>query len=213
MAVNNLIVQFFAMTAVVILAAGSADAGRPLSCDRIQEVPLDSLLRNGILDSGECLYLSEGRLCSNPDCEPTICDWEYSAEETASVQPEPGAFVRIVSGFMNHVGGSGAWAIVAAFECRDGSMREVFRKHWLYGAKVDLVSDSAFSLRGGVWVKGDAMCCPSFQKRVVYRWNAAERNFRATEVQYFRGGSWQEPGVAAPKPDGERNYGPLEGAP
>ncbi len=151
-----------------------------LLCRDVHSIAPRDLLLIGVLRGVDGLVLDGERICTSDGYEPRIvnCGFEYTIKDLAFLKPAADTDVRIVSIVKNHLTGSGALETIRAFQCRDAKMATVFSKEFLYGTSFERISDTEFTLTGGYWSTNDAMCCPSYKKRIAYSWNSRRREYR-----------------------------------
>jgi len=120
----------------------------------------------------------DGEACTSDSAEmPDHCDWKHTISRDEILKPISGKEVRLVILHSNHETGSGAWDTVLAFDCVNGSMRKLFEKKDLAGVKIEKTTGGAVILTSGIWQPKDPMCCPSKEKREIYRWSSSKSTY------------------------------------
>ena len=104
--------------------------------------------------------------------------WELSLVQDELIRPAPGQVLRLMKLFDNHLTGSGSWDNVFIFQCAGGKVVPVFRKSFLYGAKVQKITEAELIFTSGEWMTGDAMCCPSKERISTYQWTPKDVTYR-----------------------------------
>jgi hypothetical protein len=56
----------------------------------------------------------------------------------------------------------------------------------LYGGRLLPVSRTAFVVSRGVWLKQDAMCCPSHSRQMRYEWDKATHAYKSDGDTFFK---------------------------
>ncbi len=105
-------------------------------------------------------------------------DWEINLVQDEIIRPIPGQALRLIKLFSNHLTGSGAWDHVFIFRCVKGKVVRVFQKSFLYGVKIQKITDAELIFTSGEWMKGDPMCCPSKETISTYRWSPKDGIFK-----------------------------------
>ncbi len=98
-------------------------------------------------------------------------DWKITLVQDEILQPSPSALLRLVRFSAEHVTGSGAWDHVFVYECRNGKLIRLFVERYHYGVKIRRLSDDELLFISDYWMKSDPMCCPSQEKRAVFKWD------------------------------------------
>ncbi|HVN80694.1 MAG TPA: hypothetical protein VMW38_16995, partial [Terriglobia bacterium] len=104
-------------------------------------------------------------------------DWQNEIGLDRMIRPEAGLTLRMIVISSNHLTGSGAWETVLIFTCVNGCLLKVFDRQYLYGAKLTVLSPQVISITSGEWAKNDPLCCPSYEKVELFRWNTIRRTF------------------------------------
>lgn len=124
------------------------------------------------------IKLVNGKACTSDSAEmPDRCDWEHTISRDEILKPIPGKEVRIVILHSNHETGSGAWETVLVFDCVNGFIGKLFEKKDLAGVKIEKKTNGEVILTSGVWQPKDPMCCPSKEKREIYRWSSKKNTY------------------------------------
>ena len=109
-------------------------------------------------------------------------EWEVTIEQDILLEPSPGIQQRLINLNADHILGTGAWGYALIYACQDGHLRRVFQSiGHLYGVQIAKISETSFTLTYGVYLKGDANCCPSMQATDTYEWARTEGQYKMTK--------------------------------
>jgi hypothetical protein len=114
-------------------------------------------------------YISE-------DC-PGSKDWKVTLAQDQILQPSPSATLRLLRVRCEHLTGSGSWEHVFIYACRQGRLRRVFQKSFLYEVKIHEKDNGQLLLISGEWRKNDPRCCPSRERFSLYRWDESTGSY------------------------------------
>lgn len=129
----------------------------------------------------------DGKACTSEDLEsPDRCDWKHQISMDEILSPVFGKQVRLAVINSSHMTGSGAWDTVLVFDCLKGHMKTIFKAQYLYGVRIGRKTDDELIFTFGEWQLKDPMCCPSKEKRDVYRWNSGENTFVLHSATTFK---------------------------
>jgi len=169
------------------VASTAADVP-PLLCRNILAIASRDLLLMGILRPFDSVLIEGDKICGSEGYEPGLitCDWDYSIKEVGVLQPGAGTELRMVQVVRNHLTGSGASSAFVAFQCQEGRIAQTFSREFTYGGHFETLSVTAFALTAGYWLPKDPMCCPSYHKRMVYRWDASTKKYALVEESFSR---------------------------
>jgi len=106
-------------------------------------------------------------------------DWKISLVQDEILRPVPSTTLRLLRFNENHITGRSSFDYVFMYQCLQGEPVRVFEKKYPNGVYVEIVRDSELVFLSGEWKVGDPACCPSNQKRSVYKWNPKDRKYVA----------------------------------
>ena len=109
-------------------------------------------------------------------------EWEVTIEYDSLINPAPGVTLRLVNLNVDHLLGSGGWGYACIYACKDGHLHRIFQsKGHLYGVELKKINETSFTIRYGVYLKGDANCCPSTKAIDTYTWDGREGSFKRSK--------------------------------
>jgi hypothetical protein len=124
-------------------------------------------LQNG----SELIYDEFGSLKSeNPE-------WGVDLVDDRVVHPDPSTRLRVIVLVDDHLGGTGTWTYVLAFDCQRGNLVRLFQYSG-EGVGLKRLTDQTIELDQSIWRPTDAHCCPSQDADLAYRWIATLHRFR-----------------------------------
>ncbi len=141
-----------------------------IPCSSIANLDLQNITINNI-------KFVDGEACTSDSDIMSDCDWEHEISGNELLKPVPDKEVRIIIINSNHKTGSGAWDTVLVFDCINGAVRKVFENKYLYGVKIEKITDGEFLLTSGAWQPKDPMCCPTKDKHERYQWDSAKGTY------------------------------------
>jgi hypothetical protein len=161
---------------------------RPLNCQLCQDVrtfdfrnatiqiaPQDEGSRQG----SQSFALRNGiAFTSNDPDSLKSHDWRVDLLVNRTVHLDSRTWASVIVLEKDHLTGTGTWGYVLAFGCENGVLVRLFQnssqgvilKH-LTGSEIELYEPS--------WKVGDAHCCPSAHRELVYRWKPNEHRFQS----------------------------------
>ncbi|WP_348818596.1 hypothetical protein [Fontimonas sp. SYSU GA230001] len=105
------------------------------------------------------------------------CDWETTITHDQPIGPHR----RLLVANANHLTGTGSIDHLIVFACVSGDLRIVLAEAYLYGVRLEQVSETSIVLSTGQWKPGDASCCPGASRRVRHVWDQDAQVYRKTE--------------------------------
>jgi hypothetical protein len=174
--------------AVVVASVVNAADTPELLCRDIHAIPERDLLLMSILRGADTLVLDGGKVCSSEGVEPGSinCGWEFTIENVGVLRPATHIDLRVVRIVKDHLTGSGTESMLIAFQCKDARVVSVFSKEFTCGVNFEPLSANGFALTAGYWLHQDPMCCPSLQKRIVYRWDEVGKAYVVSGESFLR---------------------------
>ena len=175
------------LTVVVCFLAAPTTVVAQLACGRLLSASAAELL-TGTDPSFKHRVFKEGISCQSDDNLPALpgkCDTEGRIVDDRVLDSRAGSERRLIRVTDNHVTGSGGWDFLRVFICVGGHTAPVFQDKFLYGVRVEEASQQTLSLLSGEWRRQDPMCCPSWRKRQVYRWDGVRRLYVLDSLTYI----------------------------
>ncbi len=149
------------VTFLIAVLPAKLNANSEISCTSVETPDLKNTSINDINFRQGKAYTSDG---------PSPQDWEHTLLTDRILKPNKKE-LRLIVINSNHLTGSGAWDTVIVFDCIRGIMNKIFEKKYLYGVNVTTKTDSELLLTSGEWQSNDPMCCPSMEKKEIFRWD------------------------------------------
>lgn len=168
--------------AVILALLSVAANAAPMSCADLESANADDLMRFGASQHPDFSFATDGSGCYPPKGTEFECDWETSL----STDQRLGFQHRLIKVNANHLGGSGAWDYLMVFACVGNSAKLVLGEQFLYGIRLNQVSDSTLTGIAGDWRKDDPNCCPSHQHHLTYVWDAEQSRYRKSSFSIPR---------------------------
>ena len=109
-------------------------------------------------------------------------EWEVTIEYDSILNPAPGVTLRLINLNVDHLLGSGGWGYAFIYACKEGRLHRIFQSvGHLYGVELKKISETSFTIHYGVYLKGDANCCPSMKATDTYSWDGREGTFKRSK--------------------------------
>jgi hypothetical protein len=167
---------------------GKTDTAQPSSpCDDIRKYDFQNAVikieRRGVLK----FHLGTAYSYDDPyNANVDHADWKNDILLERNINPEPGILHRMIVVSSGHLTGTDSWGTVLIFTCQNGHRLRIFNRQYLGGATPKILQPKIFTITSPDWEKGDASCCPSYEKIESFKWNPARRTYDLFETTRVR---------------------------